>query len=120
MNPDWSRRHFLQDAKRPALSAANCSKAAAMIQRLFILAAILIFGLVGARAVSPSPGELTTAKEWMAETMLTDSAQQPFSFVYGGKLSSEFLHGWKSNKEARDLDKLRRQHTLIWTDAVTG
>ena len=48
------------------------------------------------------------------------SAQPPFSFIYGGRASSEFLEQWKLERESRKLDDQREQHTLTWSDSASG
>ena len=73
-----------------------------------------------ARAVSPLPGELTTAKQWVQTALLTEKARKPVSFVYDGKPSGVLLGEWKFGKQTRDLDAVRHEHTLTWTDAATG
>ena len=52
-----------------------------------------------------------------------DTAQEsgpPFSFVYGGTPSSEFLGAWTQTRGSRPLDDSRTEHTLTWTDPKTG
>jgi alpha-galactosidase len=46
-------------------------------------------------------------------------AGPPFSFVLGGRQSSELLKSWKRTTEARDLLDEARYHT-VWTDSNTG
>ena len=46
-------------------------------------------------------------------------ADLPFSFVYGGKPSAEFLRTWQAAADARDLPD-RRLHVVKWTDSKTG
>ena len=48
------------------------------------------------------------------------SAEPPFSFVYGGAPSPEFLPKWKIERSSRALDPHRTERTLTWTDAGTG
>ena len=48
------------------------------------------------------------------------SAQPPFSFIYGGRPSSEFLGQWKLERETQKLDDQREQHTLTWSDTQSG
>ncbi len=47
------------------------------------------------------------------------SPNEPFSFVYDGKKSSEFLKNWNLKREVANLDQNRVRHTLIWTDPAT-
>ena len=48
------------------------------------------------------------------------SAQPPFSFIYGGRASSEFLAQWKLERETQKLDDQREQRTLTWSDTQSG
>ncbi|TSA31442.1 MAG: hypothetical protein D4R64_18100 [Porphyromonadaceae bacterium] len=44
----------------------------------------------------------------------------PFSFVYGGRNSSEFLSGWKSQVKDEKVDATKRRRTLTLNDPETG
>ncbi|OJV40295.1 MAG: hypothetical protein BGO25_03895 [Acidobacteriales bacterium 59-55] len=44
----------------------------------------------------------------------------PFSFVYGGKKSSETIKDWSVQRSSRSLDSLRTEHTQIYKDKGTG
>jgi alpha-galactosidase len=44
----------------------------------------------------------------------------PFSFVYGGKNSTDFLDGWKKQVKDEKIDATKCRHTLTLTDPVTG
>ena len=44
----------------------------------------------------------------------------PFSFVYGGKKSSEIMKDWSVQRNSRTLDPLRTEHTQIYKDKGTG
>ncbi|MFH1008804.1 MAG: alpha-galactosidase [Candidatus Latescibacterota bacterium] len=44
----------------------------------------------------------------------------PFSFVYSGKASAEFLATWTVADEQKELDGHRTQRTRTWTDPETG
>ncbi|HPY78059.1 MAG TPA: alpha-galactosidase, partial [Anaerohalosphaeraceae bacterium] len=47
-------------------------------------------------------------------------AAYPFSFGYGGKISSEFLGNWEKNVEDKTLDSTKQQRILTLTDPQTG
>jgi alpha-galactosidase len=47
-------------------------------------------------------------------------ATPPFSFVYGGRDSTELLWGWRVERSARPLDVSRTEHTVTYTDPQTG
>ncbi|HNT35109.1 MAG TPA: NPCBM/NEW2 domain-containing protein, partial [bacterium] len=48
------------------------------------------------------------------------STTPPFSFNYGGRPSSEFLSQWSVSRDSRKVDEARTEHTLRYSDPVTG
>jgi alpha-galactosidase len=44
----------------------------------------------------------------------------PFSFVYGGHKSTEFLNSWEITKSSRQLDNQRTEYTNAYRDPATG
>jgi alpha-galactosidase len=46
--------------------------------------------------------------------------EAPFSFVYGGAKSSEFLKDWPSERTSRLLDPERTEYTQVYRDPKTG
>jgi len=67
---------------------------------------------------------LADGKElWLADLPFVESAGPgglPFSFVYGGKPSSEVLAACERRDESKKLDDNRTQRTSTWTDAQSG
>ena len=51
---------------------------------------------------------------------LADSEQLPFSFVYGGRPSSELIGAWKRTVEEKTIDAAKVQRTLTLDDPDTG
>jgi alpha-galactosidase len=49
-----------------------------------------------------------------------ESSILPFSFKYGGHSSADLLKTWNSKRVFKELDELRTQQTLIYTDSKTG
>lgn len=47
-------------------------------------------------------------------------AAAPFSFDYGGKLSSQFLSSWKTERSSRKIDDNRVERSVVYTDPDTG
>jgi alpha-galactosidase len=86
---------------------------------IFALIALLSFS-GRAFAATPTAGERATARQWIQTALLADKAGRPFSFVYDVKPSSGLLGGWKLTRATRALDARRREHTLTWTDRVSG
>lgn len=54
------------------------------------------------------------------DEMRSISTEPPFSFVYDGKPSLEFLSSWDIRRTFEKLDSVRIQHANIWTDPKTG
>jgi len=48
------------------------------------------------------------------------STDAPFSFIYGGKPSSELLPGWKREREEGGAAEGVERHRVSYTDAATG
>lgn len=85
----------------------------------------LIIGVqVVAAAVAVTPQEMSEAHNWVAARLGTTTADKaptpPFSFVYGGRPSADFLKDWKFERSSKALDAERTEHTLTWTDSTTG
>ncbi len=47
-------------------------------------------------------------------------AVPPFSFMYGGKPSSQFLKDWQFSQETKQLDDTKTEHLFTYTDPQTG
>ncbi len=44
----------------------------------------------------------------------------PFSFMYGGQSSSEFIKDWQFSQETKQLDDTKTEHLFTYTDPQTG
>lgn len=73
-----------------------------------------------AAATAPTPEEMAQSAEWFAARISGDKPHLPFSFVYDGKPSADFLQAWPLKQESRQLDENRFQHTLVWSDSRTA
>jgi alpha-galactosidase len=66
---------------------------------------------------------LADGKElWLADLPFIEKRSAggvPFSFTYGGKLSSELLSSWERKEETKKLDDARAERTITWTDPQT-
>jgi len=58
--------------------------------------------------------------KWLKEHLLNVEAQPPVSFVYDRQGSSALLKVWQKRTESRQLDSVRREHIVAWTDPKTG
>mgnify|MGYP001589639996 CR=1 FL=1 len=127
------RRRRLRISAFPG--AARRSRSGGVKFALGIVGALAAVGFVGsARAVSVTPDELAESRRWAAakfealphqplaeETGRTlFAAEPPFSFVYGGQPSAEWLKNRERKHTAEKLDDRRTRHTLAWTDPRTG
>jgi alpha-galactosidase len=87
-----------------------------------LTAAVLGLAMLGGAAIAAtavSPAEMQKKDAWVKQN-LTSSDTAPFSFVYGGKSSDEFLKAWTKKSDTKKLDDVRTQHTFSWTDPATG
>ena len=63
---------------------------------------------------------------WLADLPMAggpavaDPNNPPFSFIYDGQPSSQFLKNWKLERASKPLDPQRTQRTLTYTDPKTG
>ena len=48
------------------------------------------------------------------------AGKQPFSFIYGGKHSDEFLQGWKYEYASHRINEAKASHKLVWKDVSSG
>ncbi|MFH1741923.1 MAG: hypothetical protein ABIH23_23210, partial [bacterium] len=87
---------------------------------------LALFQMLYAAVCAPvvSPNEMAETSQWVAAHFGgSDSALQPtrfFSFTYNGRPSDEFLAAWKFQRTSRELDTLRTEHTLSYSDPVSG
>lgn len=56
---------------------------------------------------------------WVSSLFMEDIVP-PFSFVYNGKHSSEFIKDWEYSHESKKLDSLKTEHTYTYKDPKTG
>ena len=63
---------------------------------------------------------LKTRDQWVKKHLPGDLAQLPFSFVYGGQASGDFLAAWPVKTDEKKLDQNRTQRAFTWTDPDTG
>lgn len=86
---------------------------------LVILGLILITNYAKA-AASNKPDSPHQDNQWLKEHLLNDTAQPPFSFAYDRQGSSALLKAWPRRTETTQLDDIRTEHSIIWTDPKTG
>ena len=70
-------------------------------------------------AVCAAAAEEGAASAWVSDHFRGDGSSLPFSFTYDGKASDGLLRQWPSSSETRQLDALRTERTLSWTDPRT-
>jgi len=64
--------------------------------------------------------ELRTSREWGVAHFEGDVADLPFSFLYGGKPSSQVLKSANLTRATRSTDEHRTERTLLCADLQTG
>ena len=87
------------------------------------------------RAVTVLPRELSEVHRWVAAMfgdapgsgglqpgleMMPSPENPPFSFVYDGRPSAEFLKNWKIERSSKSLDSHRTERSLTYTDPKSG
>jgi alpha-galactosidase len=78
-------------------------------------------GPAGVRSIaSPRRDEMAARAGWVKGHLGADTRRLPFSFQFGGRPSSEFLHDWPVRFGGRTLDEARAERTLTWTDPRSG
>jgi alpha-galactosidase len=71
-------------------------------------------------ALSVTDAELFDRDQWIAAKLLGTPSESPFSFIYKGNSSRQFLSNWKLTSDSKKLDELRTGYTLTYTDPDTG
>lgn len=66
------------------------------------------------------PAEMRAKADWLAGTAIKGSGDPPFSFVFGGRASSEFLSSWRRESESHARDAERTELTSVWKDDHAG
>ena len=70
---------------------------------------------------TPSVGESEAARQWATRCFSSSQSSPPFfSFIYGGRPSTEFLSEWTLERATRRIDDNRIEHTLRFTDPDTA
>ncbi len=72
------------------------------------------------RSAAPVSGSQVSGNQWLKEHLLNDNAQLPFSFAYDRQGSSALLKVWPKKIETKQLDSIRTEHIVSWTDPKTG
>ncbi|OQA00859.1 MAG: Alpha-galactosidase [Planctomycetes bacterium ADurb.Bin412] len=88
------------------------------INKLCLLAVCLVFsGTISSWAISPDVKEMEAAGAWIQDHWFSaPGAAEPFSLVYDGVTSRQFLPAWQSKVTLRSLDQGRVQRIHTFTD----
>jgi len=65
-----------------------------------------------------TPEEMKVVKDWVSRHI--EGQKPPFSFIYGGRNSLDFLKTWKCEQTSKPLDDKRTEYVKIYTEADTG
>ncbi|MBM4090915.1 MAG: hypothetical protein FJ276_16060, partial [Planctomycetes bacterium] len=72
-------------------------------------------------ATTATESEMATVQEWCAAHLGESAESIPsFSFTCGGKPSVGLLSAWRRARAVREIDGVRREITVTWTDPATG
>jgi len=103
--------------RRPAISSAYT---------IVLIMSLGAMPLAAASTLKPTPDEMAEARRFVAvkfDPPLPTTSQEslfladpPFSFVYNGKPSSEFLGTWKVDRKTKKIDEHRTGRTITYTD----
>ena len=85
----------------------------------------LLLGVLPSRAadtVKPTADEMAEARRFVAAKFLARASahRPPFSFIYNGRPSSEFLATWKVDRKSKKIDEHRTAHTVVYSDPAGG
>ncbi len=82
---------------------------------------LFVFAALKAETVPIADPSVELNREWAAQAFSGKSGSVfPFSFVYDGRPSSEFLRTWTVKAEEKKLDDTRLAQTVVLTDPRTG
>jgi alpha-galactosidase len=92
------------------------------IRWLVLIILSLGFWLIAnrAHAADDRPGNSRQENPWVEKHLLNDRAQPPFSFVYGRESSAALLKDWPRKTESKQVDSVRTEHIVTWSDPKTG
>ena len=79
-----------------------------------------VVAAVGLAAVAVTHAEVRQPIRIETQNVSPFDAMGAFSFVYGGKSSSEFLAHWNLEQSSRQLDENRVEHTRTYRDPKTS
>ncbi len=72
------------------------------------------------KPLAATSAEMRQKSDWVKRHLLNPNPLLPFSLVYGGRASTEFLAAWPMKTHHRQVDDVRTEHTRTWTDRATG
>lgn len=84
-------------------------------------AILFVFAVLMAETVPIADPSIALNREWAAKAFSGMSGSDfPFSFVYDGRPSSEFIRTWTVKAEEKKLDDTKLAQTVVLTDPRTG
>ncbi|HLX82269.1 MAG TPA: alpha-galactosidase [Terriglobales bacterium] len=93
-------------------------------RRLATLVGIVILTSCAFAAVQDKPtGQHSAVRpdsSWLKEHLLGEQAQLPVSFVYDRQGSEALLKTWTKKIDTKELDSVRTEHLVSWTDPKSG
>lgn len=93
-----------------------------MNAKLAVLFPAVLMFVSHALAVQPSRAELAKAHAWALQKFTKPWSKDnpaPFSFLYGGRPSSDLIPNWPTLRTSRKLDKARTEYVIALTEPET-
>jgi len=99
----------------------NKTSIAASLRFCSIAILTICISISTAHSHDTAPSSATSrAEAWTQDHLINATAEPPFSFIYNGRPSADFLPSWSKKIADTKLDSARLQHTISWTDPKTG
>jgi len=90
------------------------------MKRTFLILLILFLGKIGFSQEDITPESATDVKQWV-DQHFAKGIIPPFSFVYGGKSSDQFISNWKFNVEKlHSDDPAVEERIFTYSDSKSG
>ncbi len=73
-----------------------------------------------ALGVKTTDSEIKSVKSWFGEQFAKQADMPPFSFVYSGRPSSEFIGDWAREQSEEKIGAKQTRRTITYSDPTTG
>jgi alpha-galactosidase len=104
----------------PRKQAATTESAAHKRVSVLVMVAFCVLVFCASPMAADQASAPDNGKQWLQEHLLNDKAQLPFSFAYDRQGSSALLTAWPKKIETKQLDNIRTEYVVSWSDPKTG